>query len=155
VTRKSTEPTSAKILVLLAAQGNPGTHDGWLFSDEIQARLKMFGYRPTSQKLVALLKAMCEEDAPRFESEMSPWNVKRYRVTQWGRNDLDNKLPGLRRAFEPLVVITGDLVERGWRASTLESTTRAEAEAILRGALPSREQGQTKTPENSDQPKET
>lgn len=74
----------------------PHVRDGWLYSDEVRHRLKWLGFDVSSQLVVARLKAMCKEDAPRFERRDSGFDVGQYRVTRWGCNEISNKLPGVR-----------------------------------------------------------
>jgi hypothetical protein len=86
------------LAITLAALSFPQhLRGGWLCNDEIRHRLMRLGFEPTAQHVAGRLTAMCHEDVPRFERRDAPWRAKEYRVTQWGRNDVHNKLPGLDR----------------------------------------------------------
>jgi hypothetical protein len=72
------------------------SEDGWVFADDVRSRLRLFGFDVTSQAVAGMLRAMSTCDAPWIESRESAFGMKQYRVTQWGSNDVDNRLPGVR-----------------------------------------------------------
>lgn len=90
----SDRPTDFAI-TLVSVQ--PEYVNGWLYSDEVRGRLRWLGFEVSSQFVVSRLRAMLDEDAPRFERRDTFGREKQYRVTQWGLNEIANRIPGLRR----------------------------------------------------------
>lgn len=68
---------------------------GWFYADELRGRLALLGFTVNTQQVAAWLRRMCREDTPRFEAE-DHFGMRRYRLSQWGRNEICNKLPGIR-----------------------------------------------------------
>lgn len=72
----------------------------WLDADAIRGRLAHWGFGGlTTQRIVGRLRAMCEEDAPRFHRQQVWWTSRplwQYRVTRDGYNELENRNPGVR-----------------------------------------------------------
>lgn len=88
---KPTEDTIALAAFLLGA-------DEWRYADEIRHAIKRLGFElPSSQWVVARLKGMTEESAPRFESQLR-YPVTVYRPTAYASNGLANEWRGFQRA---------------------------------------------------------
>jgi hypothetical protein len=88
-------PSDHAITLAAATFGNR-----WLSADQIHGRLVQWGFeRLKTQRVVARLRAMCEEGSPRFERHEASWTSRpfwEYRVTRCGYNELDNRNPGIR-----------------------------------------------------------
>jgi hypothetical protein len=99
MTPSPSQHSGLELALLIAARSFPRhiPNDEWKFGDELRGRLVRLGHDLSSQKVTAMLKRMCAEDAPRFERRDTPWRDKQYRLTNWGRNELFNTLPGLER----------------------------------------------------------
>lgn len=65
---------------------------GWLYASQIAGNLRLLGFETNGRRLAATLKHMCEVDAPWLERKRSPFNDYSYRVTRWGKNDIENRL---------------------------------------------------------------
>lgn len=87
------------LAITLSALGHRYSHQGWLCASQIAANLKLLGFETDGRRLAATLAHMCRVDAPWLERRRANnWNDDseyEYRVTQWGRNDIDNKLQGV------------------------------------------------------------
>lgn len=69
----------------------------WRYADEIRHAIRRLGFDlPSSQWVVARLKGMTEESAPRFESRLQ-YPVTVYRPTRWAANGLGNEWRGFDR----------------------------------------------------------
>jgi hypothetical protein len=97
-----TQPQPAKskpselAITLAALHHRYSTEPGWLYASQIVANLKLLGFEVNSRALAGTLGRMCRVDAPWLERRRSPFNDYEYRVTRYGRNDIDNKLGGVR-----------------------------------------------------------
>jgi hypothetical protein len=91
--RQGTRPTDYAITLVSV---EPRYKNGWLYSDEVRGRLRWLGFEVSSQFVVARLTAMLNEDAPRFERRDHFGREKQYRATQFGRNEIHNRMPGMR-----------------------------------------------------------
>lgn len=89
-----------ELAITLAALGY--RHQQWLYASQIAANLRLLGFDIDGRRLGARLKRMCEVDAPWLERKRSPFNDFEYRVTPWGRNDIDNRFPGVSTRYEPV-----------------------------------------------------
>lgn len=71
--------------------------DAWSSADEVRGRLKALGFDCTTQQVAAYLRRMSLCDAPWIERRYVDWGggFWEYRVTVWGRNDIDNRFPGV------------------------------------------------------------
>jgi hypothetical protein len=87
-----------ELAITIAAMGGVGyaSNDGWLAADQIRHRLTLLGFHATTQQVAAWLARMARTDAPWVERRRSPWGDWEYRVTMYGRNDIDNRLPGIK-----------------------------------------------------------
>ncbi len=67
----------------------------WTYADEIRDALAVLGFNVSHQQLTPLLTRMATVDAPWLERRRAGrwW---RYRVTQWGVTDVENRLPAIR-----------------------------------------------------------
>lgn len=73
----------------------PSTDGGWVFADEIRARLHLLGFDATTQQVAAWLGRMSRVQCPWIE-RCDNWGDLQYRVTRYGKTDVDNRLPGVR-----------------------------------------------------------
>lgn len=91
------KPTELAI-TLAALPGRYHSNEGWISSDAVRTRLKLLGFDCSSQQVAAWLKRMSEIDAPWIERRRLCWDERQweYRVTRFGRTDIDNKLGSLR-----------------------------------------------------------
>lgn len=102
--RQPGTPRPTELAITLAAlprrYSRPGT---WSSADEIRGRLALLGFDCTTQQVAAYLARMARADAPWVERCQDPWTgCWEYRVTNWGRNDIDNRFPGVRPAEDPI-----------------------------------------------------
>jgi hypothetical protein len=93
---RTTKPTA--LAITLAALKHRYANDGWLYASQIAANLALLGFNTNGRALASPLARMCTVDAPWLERRRSPFHDYEYRVTQWGRNDIDNRLPGVKAA---------------------------------------------------------
>jgi hypothetical protein len=71
-------------------------YDEWLYASQIVTNLGLLGFDVTSRALASTLARMCRTDAPWLERRRSPFQDFEYRITRWGRNDVNNRFPGVR-----------------------------------------------------------
>lgn len=89
-------PTELAI-TLAALPGRYGEADGWVVTDEVRHRLRLFGFDCSPQFVAAALARMARSDAPWVERRESRWgDLAEYRVTRFGRTDIDNRLASVR-----------------------------------------------------------
>lgn len=66
---------------------------GWVYASQIAANLRLFGFDDVNgRRLASTLTRMCTADAPWLERRRSPFDDHEYRVTQYGRTDVHNRL---------------------------------------------------------------
>lgn len=82
-------------LTLAALPKFPHHNSGWVTADEVRGRLKLLGFHCSTQQVSAWLRRMARTDAPWVEVHDGWWSCLAYRVTFYGKTDLENKL-GLR-----------------------------------------------------------
>lgn len=86
-----------ELAITLAALPNRYDIDGWTYADNVAHRLRDLGFDVSAQRVAAWLLRMSKVDAPWVETQESPWGApRRYRVTRYGRCDIENKIPKLR-----------------------------------------------------------
>lgn len=82
------------LAVLPRRYSNPS---GWMTADEVRGGLKLLGFECSSQFVAAALARMARTEAPWVERREDVWGGPwQYRITRFGRNDIDNRLPKLR-----------------------------------------------------------
>lgn len=79
-------------ITLATLPGRYGSEDGWQAADQVRHRLGLLGFDATAQQVAAWLGRMARADAPWVERRTVDGHYGEYRVTQWGSNDLDNRL---------------------------------------------------------------
>lgn len=93
-------PKPTELAVTLAAiPGRYGDRDGWVYADEVRARLARLGFDASSQQVAAWLRKMARTECPWVEARESPHAgqiIRQYRVTRFGKTDIDNRLRGVR-----------------------------------------------------------
>jgi hypothetical protein len=90
------DPKPTELAITLATLGHRYVTDQWLYASQIAANLKLLGFTVPPRGLGSTLARMCSVDAPWLERRLSPFRDYEYRVTQWGRNDIQNRLPGVK-----------------------------------------------------------
>ena len=71
----------------------------WYVADEIRHGIPKLGFsKPSLQWVVARLRAMAQESAPRFEARLSCFGNCEYRVTHWAETGLSNNWRGFYTA---------------------------------------------------------
>jgi len=87
-------PKPTELAITLAALGHRDyySRDGWLYASHIAENLGVLGFEVTGRSLASTLARMCTVDAPWLERRRSPFSDYEYRVTRYGRNDIDNRL---------------------------------------------------------------
>lgn len=85
-----------ELAITLATFPGQRAYTEWVTADEVAHRLKLFGFDCSAQQTAAWLARMSRADAPWVERRRDRWDEWwEYRVTRYGRNDIDNRLPGV------------------------------------------------------------
>lgn len=94
--------TPSELAITLATfPGRRTDSEGWSSADEVRGRLVLLGFDCTTQQVAAYLARMARTECPWVERRRDRWSVYwEYRVTRFGHNDIDNRLPGLWWARE-------------------------------------------------------
>jgi hypothetical protein len=71
------------------------SYTDWVSADEVRGRLVLLGFDCSTQQVAAWLTRMARTEAPWVERRRDPWNAWSYRVTPFGCNDVNNRLPGV------------------------------------------------------------
>jgi hypothetical protein len=90
-------PPTELAITICALPGRYGEADGWTSADQVAHRLALLGFECTAQQAAAWLARMARADANLVERRQSPWGDGwHYRVTRFGKTDVENKLTSLR-----------------------------------------------------------
>jgi hypothetical protein len=68
---------------------------GWVYADQVRHGLSLLGVQCSTQQAAAWLARMAAAECPWVERKRE-YDIWLYRVTQYGRNDIENKLPMLQ-----------------------------------------------------------
>jgi hypothetical protein len=90
-------PKPTELTITLAALATTRDGHGWLYAVEIARNLNLLGFDIDSRRLAPTLSRMATVDMPWLDRRRSPFGDYEYRVTQWGRTDIHNRLPALAR----------------------------------------------------------
>jgi hypothetical protein len=85
----------SELAVTMATLSHRYTVDGWLYASQVAANLRLLGFDVTGRQVGSYLARMARADAPWVERRRSPFDDFEYRVTHYGRNDIDNRFPGV------------------------------------------------------------
>ncbi len=90
-------------LTLATLPGRYGDgREGWVCADEVAHRLALFGFEPSAQQVAGWLRSAINEDSPCIESRRREYvGVNEYRVTRFGKGEVDNRLGAGVRLFAP------------------------------------------------------
>lgn len=93
-------PRPTELAITLAAlPPDTGYADSWTDADQVRGRLKLLGFDCTTQQVGAWLARMARSDAPWVERRRDAWDSRwEYRVTRYGRTDIDNRFSAVRPA---------------------------------------------------------
>ncbi len=94
--KRSQPPELVVTLAALPGRNVYVADGGWLHADQVRAQLRLFGFDATAQQLAAWLGRMSRVDAPWVERRRDFAGYWQYRVTPYGRTDIENNLPALR-----------------------------------------------------------
>lgn len=95
--RQAVQRPSELALTLATVPGRYGASDGWVSADEVRGRLVLLGFQVKAQQVAAWLKRMAETECPWVERREHRWGRGwEYRVTRFGRTDVDNRFVGVR-----------------------------------------------------------
>lgn len=72
------------------------SYSAWMYADDIRGRLRLLGFAATTQQVAASLARMARTECPWVERRDDN-GVWQYRVTRFGVNDIQNKLPWVVR----------------------------------------------------------
>lgn len=105
---KPEKPTELAVTIA-ALPGQYGANDGWVTADEVKHRLAKLGIECSGQQVTAMLKRMATtEDAPWLERRKHRlFDLWEYRVTRYGKTDVDNKLGSVRTVTPWLPTMRG------------------------------------------------
>jgi hypothetical protein len=71
----------------------------FVVADEVRGKLNGFGFHLTAQQVATTLGRLSRKELPPIEVEDRGAGCWSYRLTQWGRNEIDNKTKGLQQAM--------------------------------------------------------
>lgn len=93
---KTTRPSELAVTIA-ALPGRYGERDGWVSADEVRGRLALLGFVCTAQQVAGTLRRMARVDCPWIETRPGRYDgwPTEYRVTQYARTDMSNRLPGV------------------------------------------------------------
>lgn len=96
VTRGRPSELTVTLACLRAARDwSPGA--GWVVADQVRGALDHdFGIDATTQQVAAWLNRMARAECPWVEVLGTSYVVAEYRVTRYGKTDIENKIPALR-----------------------------------------------------------
>lgn len=92
------KPTELAItLACLPGRYSTSSEQGWVIAGEVRGRLTVFGFQCSAQQVAAWLSRMARTEAPWVERRQDPWGHGwEYRVTRYGKTDIQNKMPFLQ-----------------------------------------------------------